>query len=35
MFTVMVMYGQPTDADAFEKHYQERHVPLAAKIPNM
>ncbi len=35
MFAVMVLYGQPTDADAFEKHYQERHVPLAAKIPNM
>lgn len=35
MFTVLVLYGQPPDADAFEKHYQEKHLPLAAKIPNM
>lgn len=35
MFTVTVMYSQPKDAAAFERHYQEKHVPLAAKIPNL
>lgn len=35
MVKVMVMYGPPTDASAFEEHYANVHVPLAAKMPNV
>ncbi len=27
----MVLYPRPTDIDAFEKIYQEEHVPMAVK----
>jgi uncharacterized protein (TIGR02118 family) len=27
----MVLYPRPTDIDAFEKVYQEEHVPMAVK----
>jgi uncharacterized protein (TIGR02118 family) len=30
-----VIYDNPKDPAAFEKHYSEVHVPLAAKIPNV
>lgn len=30
-----VIYDNPTDPDAFEKHYTETHVPLAGKVPNV
>lgn len=30
-----VIYDNPTDPQAFEKHYAEVHVPLAAKVPNV
>jgi uncharacterized protein (TIGR02118 family) len=30
-----VVYDNPTDPDAFEKHYKSVHVPLAQKIPNV
>lgn len=26
---------KPADADAFEKHYREVHVPLAAVVPHL
>ncbi|ASR05569.1 MULTISPECIES: EthD family reductase [Mycobacteriales] len=32
---VSVCYGQPTDEDAFDKHYSEVHIPLANKIPGL
>ncbi len=35
MVKLNVMYGHPTDPDAFEKHYAEVHVPLAQKIPGV
>ena len=31
MIKATVLYGQPTDADAFEKYYIETHLPLVAK----
>ncbi|RYY71882.1 MAG: EthD family reductase [Chitinophagaceae bacterium] len=31
MIKVTVLYHQPTDADVFEKYYQEMHHPLVLK----
>jgi uncharacterized protein (TIGR02118 family) len=30
-----VIYDNPTDPAAFEAHYNDVHVPLAMKIPNV
>ncbi len=30
-----VIYDNPTDPEAFEKHYTEVHEPLAAKVPDV
>jgi uncharacterized protein (TIGR02118 family) len=30
-----VVYDNPKDPEAFEKHYHAVHVPLAGKIPNV
>src|ERR1700761_5352277 len=35
MAHVVVMYKTPKDADAFDKHYAETHIPLAKKIPGL
>jgi uncharacterized protein (TIGR02118 family) len=35
MARLVVMYGTPKDAAAFDKHYFERHVPLARKVPGL
>ncbi len=39
MFAAMVkltlLYGTPKDAEAFNRHYEETHVPLAAKLPGL
>ncbi|MGO9047382.1 MAG: EthD family reductase [Xanthobacteraceae bacterium] len=35
MAQLLVMYKTPKDAAAFDKHYFERHVPLAKKIPGL
>ena len=35
MARLVVMYGQPKDAGAFDKHYFERQIPLAKKIPGL
>ena len=35
MVKLIVLYGHPTDAEAFEKYYAETHLPLAAKIPGV
>jgi uncharacterized protein (TIGR02118 family) len=32
MARLLVMYKTPRDAAAFDKHYAERHVPLAKKF---
>ena len=35
MARLVVMYKTPRDAAAFDKHYFDRHVPLAKKIPGL
>ena len=35
MVKISVLYGQPTDPDAFERHYAGTHRPLVDKIPNL
>jgi uncharacterized protein (TIGR02118 family) len=35
MAQLVVMYKTPTDAAAFDKHYFEKHVPIAKKIPGL
>jgi uncharacterized protein (TIGR02118 family) len=35
MAQLVVMYKTPRDAAAFDKHYFEKHVPLAKKIPGV
>lgn len=35
MAELVVMYKTPKDAKAFDKHYFEKHVPLAKKIPGL
>jgi uncharacterized protein (TIGR02118 family) len=35
MVKLTVLYGHPTDPDAFEQYYAETHVPLALKIPDL
>ena len=35
MARLVVMYKTPRDTAAFDKHYSEKHVPLAKKIPGV
>ncbi len=35
MATLIVMYKTPKDTAAFDKHYFEKHIPLAKKIPGL
>jgi uncharacterized protein (TIGR02118 family) len=35
MVKVIVLYGQPSDPAAFEEHYADAHLPLAAKMPDV
>ena len=35
MFRIAICYGQPKDTDAFDEHYTNVHVPLAAKVPGL
>jgi len=35
MATVITLYHPPTDPDAFDAHYQTRHLPLARTIPGL
>ena len=35
MALLAVMYKTPHDAGAFDKHYFEKHIPLAKKIPGL
>ncbi|WP_246683089.1 EthD family reductase [Mesorhizobium sp. B2-8-3] len=32
---MIVIYKQPADAQAFDKHYFETRIPLAKKIPDL
>lgn len=33
MVKLSVLYGQPSDPEAFERYYTNTHIPLAGKIP--
>ena len=35
MARLLVMYKTPQDAAAFDKHYFEKHVPIAKQIPGL
>jgi uncharacterized protein (TIGR02118 family) len=35
MAQLVVMYKTPRETAAFDKHYFERHVPIAKKIPGV
>ncbi|HET6867136.1 MAG TPA: EthD family reductase [Solirubrobacteraceae bacterium] len=35
MVRFTVLYPQPTDPAAFDRHYMEVHVPLAKKLPDL
>jgi uncharacterized protein (TIGR02118 family) len=35
MARLVVLYGAPKDAAAFDAHYFERHVPLAKTVPGL
>jgi|SRR5271170_1105147 len=35
MAKLLVMYKTPRDAAAFDKHYADKHVPLAKKLPGL
>lgn len=32
---MIVMYRPPADADAFDRHYRETHIPLAKQLPGL
>lgn len=35
MYQLTVLYHHPDDAAAFDKHYDEVHIPLASKMPGL
>jgi uncharacterized protein (TIGR02118 family) len=35
MAQLVVMYKTPKDVAAFDKHYFEKHIPIAKKIPGL
>lgn len=35
MYTLAVLYGQPSNPEAFRHHYQTTHLPLAQKLPGV
>ncbi len=35
MARMVVIYKAPADVDAFERHYFEKHVPLAKRLPGI
>jgi uncharacterized protein (TIGR02118 family) len=35
MVKLTVLYGPPTDPEAFELYYAETHLPLVAKMPSV
>ncbi len=35
MFKVTVLYGHPTSPKDFEKYYEEKHAPIASKMPGV
>jgi uncharacterized protein (TIGR02118 family) len=35
MTRFLVLYRQPTDVEAFERHYTDVHIPLAKQLPGL
>jgi uncharacterized protein (TIGR02118 family) len=35
MVRVLVLYNKPEDAQAFEQHYREVHLPLVKTLPGL
>jgi len=35
MVRLLVLYNPPDDAAAFDKHYNEIHIPLAKQLPGL
>ncbi len=35
MIKLVALYKKPADVEAFEEHYNNIHLPLAAKIPGL
>lgn len=35
MQRITIQYAAPADADSFDRHYRDVHVPLAAKVPGL
>ena len=35
MYRITVTYGQPADSEAFDRHYEQVHAPLAAQLPGL
>jgi len=35
MFRLTVLYGHPTDPDAFDRYYHSVHIPLAKKMKGL
>ncbi len=35
MARLVVMYKTPEDTNAFDRHYADKHIPLAKKIPGV
>ncbi len=35
MFRVSVLYGRPTDPEAFDRYYREVHIPLASRMQGL
>lgn len=35
MKKMIVLYKTPADAEAFMRHYRQKHLPLAARIPGL
>lgn len=35
MVRLLVLYSQPSDTDAFERHYREVHIPLVTQLAGL
>ena len=35
MTRFLILYNKPDDVRAFERHYNETHIPLAKKMPGL
>ena len=35
MIRLLVLYGHPIDPDALDRHYREKHIPIAKKMKGL